>query len=161
MYMINNIIPNFPLTESSLRTFTHMDYVTVIVTIDLEQIVVFTKEQFVSFLSEKIVGTNLLKDVSYTLEGNFGNQLILKVSGDVSHHLAYIDSKKLLEKNNFEWLDMDSLPKNTEKVLGVTDYGQIVIATLENGQWEIDETDGYGHEIKVNLIKWRPLPSKD
>jgi hypothetical protein len=156
-----NVILTEPFTESFIRAFASQGHITAIVTVDLEQIVDFNKEQFVSFLSEKIIGTNLLKNVSYTLEGNYLNQLILKVNGDVSHYLAYMDSKKLLEKNNFEWLDMDSLPKNTEKVLGVTDYGQIVIATLENGQWEIDKTDGYGHEIKVNLIKWRPLPSKD
>jgi len=63
-----------------------MDYITKKIEICLSDIIGLSLEEFLDFISEKAVGSDLLMDISYKAVGvvNYkeGNTIVLEVTGD-------------------------------------------------------------------------------
>jgi hypothetical protein len=58
-----------------------------------------------------------------------------------------------------DWINIkDGLPDETDVVLCFTNYGNKILAYIENGLWQ-DSNQFYSTEYPESITHWMPLPS--
>ena len=74
-----------PYTEEEIRTKANNNRIEGVIKIEMAQIIHSDMEEFLDILSEKLVGSCLLSDISYKIVGHESDYvLLLSVSGDIS-----------------------------------------------------------------------------
>lgn len=74
-----------PLSKRQLRLRQDENgYVTDVVRVDLDDVIVRDREGFLDLLSTRLTGDELLMDIEYNVVGHDGDTLFIRVSGNVS-----------------------------------------------------------------------------
>lgn len=87
-----------PLTARQIRLNLDKEgYITGVVEIDLPEVIRRDFDEFLDLISEKLVGSSLLEDISYRIVGHTAEAIHLEVTGDPRDAIEFAKPSGVLD----------------------------------------------------------------